>query len=63
MGGMAWRGRDRGVRHKLIALVRQAFHTKHKMQKFENTKIPIYKNTKYMREWGGGGEREAGLEV
>ena len=31
LGGMGWRVRDRGVRHRLIALVSQIFHMKYKI--------------------------------
>ena len=31
LGGLGWRVRDRGVRHRLIALVSQIFHMKYKI--------------------------------
>ena len=54
LGGMGWWGRGRGVRHRLIVQVKQAFNTNYgnkkvRYTKYGNMKIWKYdiQNTKY----------------
>ena len=51
MGGMGWKGRDRDVRQRLIALVRQTFHMKYENTRYgRQTFHKKYENTVYGRQ-------------